>query len=215
MKRTIAPPLKEEEMMQMHRVLLQWPLSEGSNESTPQHLLVFLMVRRGFCLAWVVVVYVTLRYLREDRSESYQAVPCHRRCRATVHESWNLPHFFKSFWDHRMALDRRNFRQLVDTTVEIANRVGAAEIIARPVDDLKVSWFRSFYFVSAITRFCLMQDENVHGNRQENHGHPGRCWCRRSSGGAACRRHPLRFPRADHRRRCDVERLRYHSQLSY
>ena len=42
-----------------------------------------------------------------------------------------LPHFFKHFWNHRMALDRRNYRQLVDTTVEIANRVGASEIINR------------------------------------------------------------------------------------
>nr|CAG4642280.1 EOG090X00GC [Evadne anonyx] len=48
-----------------------------------------------------------------------------------------LPHFFKSFWNTRMALDRRNYRQLVDTTVEIANRVGAAEIVGRVVDDLK------------------------------------------------------------------------------
>ena len=36
-----------------------------------------------------------------------------------------------------MAVDRRNYRQLVDTTVEIANRVRAAEIIGRTVDDLK------------------------------------------------------------------------------
>jgi len=48
-----------------------------------------------------------------------------------------LPHFFKHFWNHRMALDKRNYRQLVDTTVEIANRVGASEIINRLVDDLK------------------------------------------------------------------------------
>ncbi|GIY82436.1 splicing factor 3B subunit 1 [Caerostris darwini] len=48
-----------------------------------------------------------------------------------------LPQFFKHFWNHRMALDRRNYRQLVDTTVEIANKVGAAEIIHRIVDDLK------------------------------------------------------------------------------
>ncbi|XP_076824683.1 splicing factor 3B subunit 1-like [Clavelina lepadiformis] len=48
-----------------------------------------------------------------------------------------LPPFFKHFWNHRMALDRRNYRQLVDTTVEIANKVGAAEIIQRVVDDLK------------------------------------------------------------------------------
>lgn len=48
-----------------------------------------------------------------------------------------LVHFFKHFWNHRMALDRRNYRQLVDTTEEIANKVGASEIITRIVDDLK------------------------------------------------------------------------------
>uniref|UniRef100_A0A8C4NN35 Splicing factor 3B subunit 1 n=2 Tax=Eptatretus burgeri TaxID=7764 RepID=A0A8C4NN35_EPTBU len=48
-----------------------------------------------------------------------------------------LPPFFKHFWQHRMALDRRNYRQLVDTTVELANKVGAAEIVQRIVDDLK------------------------------------------------------------------------------
>lgn len=48
-----------------------------------------------------------------------------------------LPHFFKSFWNQRMALDRRNYRQLVDTTVEIATKVGVSEIVGRIVDDLK------------------------------------------------------------------------------
>ena len=48
-----------------------------------------------------------------------------------------LPDFFKNFWNQRMALDKRNYRQLVDTTVEIANKVGASEIINRIVDDLK------------------------------------------------------------------------------
>lgn len=48
-----------------------------------------------------------------------------------------LPDFFKHFWTHRMALDRRNYKQLVDTTVEVANKVGAAHIIGRVVDDLK------------------------------------------------------------------------------
>jgi splicing factor 3B subunit 1 len=48
-----------------------------------------------------------------------------------------LSPFFKSFWNQRMALDKRNFRQLVDTTVEIANKVGSSEIINRIVDDLK------------------------------------------------------------------------------
>ena len=48
-----------------------------------------------------------------------------------------LPHFFKHFWNHRMAVDKRNFRQLVDTTVEIANKVGGAEVVSRVVEDLK------------------------------------------------------------------------------
>ncbi|XP_065839937.1 splicing factor 3B subunit 1-like isoform X2 [Oscarella lobularis] len=48
-----------------------------------------------------------------------------------------LPDYFRFFWNHRMALDRRNYKQLVDTTVEIANKVGAAEIVTRVVDDLK------------------------------------------------------------------------------
>ena len=37
----------------------------------------------------------------------------------------------------RMALDKRNYAQLVETTVELANKVGGREIISRVVDDLK------------------------------------------------------------------------------
>ncbi|KFB37807.1 AGAP000178-PA-like protein [Anopheles sinensis] len=49
-----------------------------------------------------------------------------------------LSHFFEHFWKkHRMALARRNYLQLVDTTVDIANKVGGSEIITRVVDDLK------------------------------------------------------------------------------
>lgn len=47
-----------------------------------------------------------------------------------------LPEFFKQFWIKRMALDKTNYRNLVDTTVEIAQKVGGAEIIARIVGDL-------------------------------------------------------------------------------
>ncbi|ORY95000.1 splicing factor 3B subunit 1 [Syncephalastrum racemosum] len=42
-----------------------------------------------------------------------------------------LPDFFKHFWVRRMALDRRNYKQLVETTVELANKVGVAEIVGR------------------------------------------------------------------------------------
>ncbi|KAL1204087.1 hypothetical protein V5N11_011926 [Cardamine amara subsp. amara] len=48
-----------------------------------------------------------------------------------------LPDFFRHFWVRRMALERRNYRQLVETTVEIANKVGVADIVGRVVEDLK------------------------------------------------------------------------------
>ncbi|KAF9071288.1 small nuclear ribonucleoprotein [Rhodocollybia butyracea] len=48
-----------------------------------------------------------------------------------------LPDFFKSFWVRRMALDRRNYRQVVETTVELAQKVGVSEIVGRIVNELK------------------------------------------------------------------------------
>jgi splicing factor 3B subunit 1 len=48
-----------------------------------------------------------------------------------------LNDFFKSFWVRRMAMDKRNYRQVVDTTVEIGQKVGASEIIERVVVNLK------------------------------------------------------------------------------
>lgn len=48
-----------------------------------------------------------------------------------------LPEFFRNFWVRRMALDRRNYKQVVETTVELANKVGGSEIVLRVVDDLK------------------------------------------------------------------------------
>lgn len=48
-----------------------------------------------------------------------------------------LPEFFKNFWIRRMALDRRNYKQVVETTEELANKVGCSDIVIRIVDDLK------------------------------------------------------------------------------
>ncbi|OAJ44023.1 hypothetical protein BDV3_002615 [Batrachochytrium dendrobatidis] len=48
-----------------------------------------------------------------------------------------LPEFFRNFWVRRMALDRRNYKQLVETTVEIAQKVGVTEIIGHIVEGLK------------------------------------------------------------------------------
>ena len=56
---------------------------------------------------------------------------------ATYIKETILPEFFKHFWVRRMALDRRNYKQVVETTVEITNKVGCSEVIKRIVDDLK------------------------------------------------------------------------------
>lgn len=48
-----------------------------------------------------------------------------------------LPDFFKNFWIRRMALDRRNYKQVIETTEELANKVGCSDIVGRIVDDLK------------------------------------------------------------------------------
>jgi len=48
-----------------------------------------------------------------------------------------LPDFLRHFWIRRMSLDKRNYKQVVETTVELSNKVGGAEIIRRIVDELK------------------------------------------------------------------------------
>ncbi|CAM9498712.1 unnamed protein product [Ectocarpus sp. 6 AP-2014] len=48
-----------------------------------------------------------------------------------------LPEYFRAFWVRRMALDRRNHKQVVETTVEIANKVGVSEVLSRIVEGLK------------------------------------------------------------------------------
>ncbi|KAF2452654.1 putative splicing factor 3B subunit 1 [Lineolata rhizophorae] len=56
---------------------------------------------------------------------------------ATYLKNTMLPHFFKCFWVRRMALDKRNYRQVVDTTVDLGQKVGAGEIVERVVNNLK------------------------------------------------------------------------------
>ncbi|KAF1969210.1 ARM repeat-containing protein [Bimuria novae-zelandiae CBS 107.79] len=48
-----------------------------------------------------------------------------------------LPDFFKHFWIRRLALDKRNSRQVIDTTVSLAQKAGVAEIVGRIVQNLK------------------------------------------------------------------------------
>jgi splicing factor 3B subunit 1 len=47
------------------------------------------------------------------------------------------PEFFKAIWVRLMALDRRNCRQTVETTVELAQRAGASEIVGKIINELK------------------------------------------------------------------------------
>jgi splicing factor 3B subunit 1 len=48
-----------------------------------------------------------------------------------------LNEFFKHFWVRRMALDKRNYRQVVDTTVDLAQKSGVSEIVGRIVLNMK------------------------------------------------------------------------------
>jgi splicing factor 3B subunit 1 len=48
-----------------------------------------------------------------------------------------LPQFFSSFWIRRMALDRRNYRQLVETTVEIGVKIGTSNILEKLVPNMR------------------------------------------------------------------------------
>lgn len=48
-----------------------------------------------------------------------------------------VPSFFGNFWIRRNAVDKKNYRQLIETTVEIAGKVGGAEIMKKIVDELK------------------------------------------------------------------------------
>lgn len=40
-----------------------------------------------------------------------------------------LQDFFENFWVRRMAVEKRNYKQLIETTVEVANKVGVIEIV--------------------------------------------------------------------------------------
>ncbi|KAJ3373867.1 Splicing factor 3B subunit 1 [Allomyces arbusculus] len=48
-----------------------------------------------------------------------------------------LDEFFRHFWVRRMALDRRNAKPLVETTVELAKKAGVGVVLDRLVPDLK------------------------------------------------------------------------------
>jgi splicing factor 3B subunit 1 len=48
-----------------------------------------------------------------------------------------LPEYFRCFWQRRMALERRNYRQIVETTVELANKVGGGEVMKAIVLGMK------------------------------------------------------------------------------
>ncbi len=72
-----------------------------------------------------------------------------------------LPEFFRNFWVRRMALDRRNYKQLVETTVELANKVKASVSLICSISAEKASSaFHLSYSLESIAAlkmytFCL------------------------------------------------------------
>jgi splicing factor 3B subunit 1 len=48
-----------------------------------------------------------------------------------------LQDFLDCFWIRRMALDRKNYRQLIETTVEIATKIGGAEVVESIINFMK------------------------------------------------------------------------------
>ena len=48
-----------------------------------------------------------------------------------------IPEFFQNFWIRRHAVDKKNSKQLVETTAEIALKVGGAEIIKKLEPELR------------------------------------------------------------------------------
>eukprot|EP00747_Dinoflagellata_sp_TGD_P160744 gnl/TRDRNA2_/TRDRNA2_178014_c0_seq2.p1 gnl/TRDRNA2_/TRDRNA2_178014_c0~~gnl/TRDRNA2_/TRDRNA2_178014_c0_seq2.p1 ORF type:complete len:551 (+),score=12.49 gnl/TRDRNA2_/TRDRNA2_178014_c0_seq2:331-1983(+) len=48
-----------------------------------------------------------------------------------------LHDFLKNFWQRKMALDKRNYKQIVETTVVLAEKVGSRDIISHIKSDLK------------------------------------------------------------------------------
>jgi splicing factor 3B subunit 1 len=48
-----------------------------------------------------------------------------------------IPEFLANFWERRNAIDKKNYKQLIETTVEIAMKVEGAYIIKKIVNYLK------------------------------------------------------------------------------
>lgn len=48
-----------------------------------------------------------------------------------------LQEYFDSFWIRRMAMEKRNYKQLIETTVEVAKKVGVIEIVEKIYKSLK------------------------------------------------------------------------------
>lgn len=65
-----------------------------------------------------------------------QCVSC-SGVQATYVRTEIVPEFFRCFWIRRMALDRRHFRSVVETTLAIAEKIGGRDIISLLTEDLK------------------------------------------------------------------------------
>lgn len=66
-----------------------------------------------------------------------------------------LPEFFRNFWVRRMALDRRNYRQLVETTVELANKVNFCCVCGLIVSYLPTGALTAMWWLVCLVSYSL------------------------------------------------------------
>ena len=77
---------------------------------------------------------VTVILIHEEMEIALEVV---KQCDAMEDITRHSSRPFKSFWARCMPLDRRNYHQVVETTMELAQKLGVLEIIRRIVNRLK------------------------------------------------------------------------------
>jgi len=83
------------------------------------------------------VTVILIREFQTSGEEMEIALEVVKQCDAMKDVTRHSSQPFKPFWAHHMALDRCNYRQVVETTVELTQKSGVSEIIGRTVNGLK------------------------------------------------------------------------------
>ena len=106
----IIPLMNPEHAGKYTRLVMDILKREFSNNEEDMRKIVLNVVKQ-----WVSTDGVDVQYVREEI----------------------IPEFFRWFWTRKSPSLIKNYKQLIETTVEIATKVGGAEIMRKIVDDLK------------------------------------------------------------------------------